>query len=98
MNQAVSFLRKIAWWEAVSYLVLLFIAMPLKYMAGIPVAVKVAGSIHGILFIVFGMAWLRVLITCGWPLGRAALVFVASLLPFAPFMLDARMEEWAKER
>ena len=60
MNQAVSFLRKIAWWEAVSYLVLLFIAMPLKYMVGIPVAVKVVGSIHGLLFVVFGVAWLRV--------------------------------------
>lgn len=97
MNQAVSFLRKIAWWEAVSYLVLLLIAMPLKYMAGIPSAVKVVGSIHGLLFVVFCVAWLRVLITSRWPLGRAALVFVASLLPFAPFLLDLKLKEWAKD-
>ena len=97
MNAAVSFLRKIAWWEAVSYLVLLLIAMPLKYLAGIPSAVKVVGSIHGLLFVVFCVALLRVLITARWPLGRAALVFIASLLPFAPFFLDSKMKDWAEE-
>lgn len=39
--------------EGYSYLILLFIAMPLKYAAGFPIAVRIAGSLHGILFIAF---------------------------------------------
>jgi integral membrane protein len=39
--------------EGYSFLILLFIAMPLKYMAGIPLATKVVGMIHGILFFAF---------------------------------------------
>ena len=39
--------------EGYSYIILLFIAMPLKYLAGIAIAVKIVGMIHGILFIAF---------------------------------------------
>jgi integral membrane protein len=39
--------------EGYSYLALLFIAMPLKYLADIPTAVRIAGSIHGVLFVAF---------------------------------------------
>jgi hypothetical protein len=46
-------LRKISLAEGISYLLLLGIAMPLKYWAGLPLAVKIVGSIHGALFVVF---------------------------------------------
>ena len=46
-------LRLVAFLEGSSFLVLLFIAMPLKYLAGLPLAVRVAGSVHGLLFLVF---------------------------------------------
>ena len=39
--------------EGISFLALLFIAMPLKYMAGLPLAVTIVGGLHGILFIAF---------------------------------------------
>ena len=96
MKKPVSFLRTVALLEAVSYLALLFIAMPLKYAWGMPAAVKIIGSIHGGLFVVFCFALLRVLNNTSWPFSRAALVFVASFLPFVPFFIDRRMKAWAQ--
>lgn len=97
MKTPVSFLRSVALLEAVSFLLLLFIAMPLKYGLGMPMAVKIMGSVHGGLFVLFCFALWRVLMTTNWPLGRAALVFIASLVPFMPFIIDRRMREWAEE-
>jgi len=89
----VSPLRFIALAEAVSYLVLLGVAMPLKYLAGLPGPVKYIGWVHGLLFVLFcaalGYATLRV----RWSPLFAGLIFVASLVPFAPFFLDRSLRE-----
>lgn len=90
-------LRAIALIEACSFLVLLGIAMPLKYLAAQPGAVKVVGWIHGVLFMVFCAALLRTMVVARWPLSRAALIFVAALLPFGPFVVDRRMKDYAAE-
>lgn len=97
MNRAVHFLRIVALLEAISYMLLVGIAMPLKYIWQQPMAVSVVGMIHGALFVLFCVALLRATISAPWPLSRAALLFVASLLPFGPFLLDRRMKEWEKE-
>jgi integral membrane protein len=65
--------------------------MPLKYLAGIPAAVKIVGWAHGILFITFCFALLRTMLIARWKLDRGALVFVAALLPFGPFLVDRRL-------
>lgn len=93
----IPFLRKIALVEAVSFLLLLGIAMPLKYMAGMPLAVKIVGWAHGVLFVVFCLALLRVWIVARWPITRPIVVFIASLLPFGPFVIDRRMRGWEAE-
>lgn len=97
LQNPVAFLRLTALLEAVSYLVLLGIAMPLKYVWGLPLAVRVAGSVHGALFVLLCFALLRVLQQTDWPLRRAALVFFASLVPVVPFLMDGRMKAWAIE-
>ena len=94
MSRPVRFLRQIAFAEAISYLVLLFVAMPLKYLAGMPMAVTITGSVHGALFVILMGAMTRVVMTGSLSFGRLALVFVASLLPFVPFFLDRRMRAW----
>ena len=93
----ISFLRAVGRAEAVSFLLLLGVAMPLKYFAGLPVAVKVVGWAHGVLFAVFCAALLWTLVAARWPVARAALVLVAALLPFGPFVVDRRMKEWEAE-
>ena len=97
MKNPVPLLRKLAIVEGISFLVLLGIAMPLKYAAGMPEAVKIVGWIHGVLFVAFCFTLFQTLMSTSWSFGRAALVFVASLLPFGPFVLDRRMREWERE-
>ena len=88
-----SSLRMIGWAEAISFLLLLGVAMPLKYLAGQPLAVRIVGMIHGVLFLVYVAALLNVHVRARWPLGRTALFFGASLLPFGPFLMDRRLRE-----
>ena len=97
MKSPILFLRTTAQIEAISFLVLLCVAMPLKYLAGMPAAVKFVGWIHGVLFIIFCIALLRTMLIARWRLDRGALVFVAALLPFGPFVVDRRMLEYDEE-
>ncbi|MFZ1255440.1 MAG: DUF3817 domain-containing protein [Saprospiraceae bacterium] len=80
--------RIIAICEGISYLLLLFIAMPLKYFANFPQAVLIVGWIHGFLFIAYMIAGLDVSIKYKWGLKRICIAVIASLLPFGPFILD----------
>jgi len=91
MCNPVPLLRKIAILEGVSFLVLLGVAMPLKYFAGLPLAVKLVGWLHGLLFMAFVLALLRTMVRARWRMRRGAVVFIAGLLPFGPFVMDRRM-------
>ena len=86
--------------EGISYLILLGIAMPLKYLAGIPEVVKVVGWAHGVLFVLYGLALLHVWVAQKWRFSRAVLAFVASLVPFGTFIFDKslRREEQLARR
>ncbi len=90
-------LRALALAEAVSFLVLVGVAMPLQYFAGLPAAVQTAGWVHGVLFVVFCAALVRTSLVAKWPVGRGAIVFVAALLPFGPFVVDRRMKRYEEE-
>lgn len=81
-------LRAVALMEGGSFLVLLLVAMPLKYAAGMPLAVRVVGLLHGILFLVFLGALLRAATEHAWPARRSAAAFVASIVPFGTFVFD----------
>ena len=84
-------LRAIGLLEGLSFIVLLGIAMPLKYVAGMPEMVRVVGMAHGILFLLFVAAVAQVAVERRWPLARVALALAASVVPFGPFVLDARL-------
>ena len=85
--------RKVALAEGISYIVLLFIAMPLKYWADMPLAVKYVGWAHGLLFVLYiaclVMAWQE----RKWSIGKVIVLFVASLLPFVPFYVEKKLKE-----
>jgi integral membrane protein len=81
-------LRLVALLEGASFLVLLFIAMPLKYLAGFPLAVRIVGSIHGFLFLVFLAALYRTATEREWPRQRSFTAFVSSVVPFGTFVFD----------
>jgi integral membrane protein len=84
-------LRIIGWCEGVSFLLLLGIAMPLKYLADWPDAVRVVGMAHGILFVLYVLGAIQAALEHEWPWTRTGLVLVASVLPAGPFVVDARI-------
>jgi integral membrane protein len=74
--------------EGASFLLLLGIAMPLKYLAGLPQAVRVVGMIHGLLFVVYVAAAVHAGWSLGWRLSRTLLVLGAAVFPAGPFLID----------
>ena len=91
IKTSVGRLRVIGFWEGVSFLVLLGIAMPLKYYAGEPGAVRVVGMAHGVLFMLYVGAAIQTALHRDWPWQRTALVLLASVLPAGPFVVDAKL-------
>lgn len=81
-------LLKIGFAEGVSFLVLLFIAMPLKYMADMPMPVRIIGMLHGILFIMFALELLHATLEYNWKIKKALIAFLLSFLPFGTFFLE----------
>ncbi|NDC79108.1 MAG: DUF3817 domain-containing protein [Chitinophagia bacterium] len=99
MRTTLSRLRIIGDLEGVSYLLLLGVAMPLKYKAGMPQAVTWVGSLHGALFVAFCAALLQAHFARRWPLMRTLLAFLSSLIPFGTFLLsrELRREEGSEK-
>jgi integral membrane protein len=83
--------RLIANIEGWSYIILLFIAMPLKYLADLPIAVRIVGMLHGVLFVGFCISLLEMTIRFRWGLFKIMLVFLSSLLPFGTFYMDRQL-------
>jgi integral membrane protein len=94
MKKTFSWFRKVAIAEGVSFLVLLLIAMPLKYFANLPIAVQVAGSIHGFLFVSFIVLAYMVKEQYNKNFGWMIKAFVASIIPFGTFVMD---KVWKRE-
>lgn len=75
----------LAFAEGVSYLLLMFVAMPLKYFLDQPLAVKYTGWAHGVLFVAFCLFLPVFMIKERWSFMRALRAFVLALLPFGTF-------------
>ncbi len=84
-------LRLIGYAEGISYLVLLGIAMPLKYIADQPQYVRVTGMIHGLLFVLYVIGLIQAKTEYAWPIRTLLLGLLASVLPFGPFYADAKL-------
>lgn len=84
-------LRLVGLVEGISFLVLLGIAMPLKYLAGYPMAVRMVGMAHGVLFIIYVLALVHAQMTVRWPARRVLGLFVAAVLPGGTFVADGRL-------
>jgi integral membrane protein len=86
-------LRNIGNIEGISYLALLGIAMPLKYIGNMPQAVRIAGSVHGFLFVMFMIALMIVWRKKNWSYDKVAFAFLASIIPFGTFYLDKKLRK-----
>ena len=84
-------LRVVAFLEGVSFLVLLLVAMPLKYLAHQPMAVRSVGMAHGVLFVLYALLLVQQSIKRRWSWPKTLLAFGASLVPLGTFWADKRL-------
>lgn len=80
--------------EGYSYLLLLFVAMPMKYLMGIAIATKIAGMIHGILFLLFVYLLIVTWKDTKWSIQESTIFFIASLIPFGTFFTKNRIKSY----
>jgi integral membrane protein len=88
MKFRIKLLRFVGITEGISFLILLLIAMPLKYFLGWPFAVKVVGWAHGILFVAYIFAVLLAVRAMKWSWISVGVALAASLIPIGTFVLD----------
>lgn len=85
-------LRIIGFGEAISWLLLLGFAMPMKYIWHNPLPVKYVGWVHGLLFISYiAMAYI-VKEENNWSFKKLATAFIAAFLPFGTFIFDSKLK------
>jgi integral membrane protein len=84
-------LRMVSLIEGVSTLVLFGVAMPLKYLANMPMAVTIVGALHGGLFILLALLFLGAVKSVPISFKLAILGIVAAIFPFGPFIFDRRL-------
>jgi integral membrane protein len=83
--------RMAAYIEGWSFIILLFVAMPLKYIMGIAIATKIVGMLHGVLFIWFLLALGSARAEKNQDAKFVLTSIVASLVPFGTFFLDKKI-------
>jgi len=97
MNRSITNLRFIGIAEGISFLVLLLIAMPLKYFLDLPIAVKVVGWAHGLLFILYIGAVFLAIRSMQWKVFGTLVALAASLVPGGTFILDKSLRRRQEE-
>ncbi|GGA46507.1 DUF3817 domain-containing protein [Psychrobacillus lasiicapitis] len=76
-----------------SLVILLFIAMPLKYWFDIPKAVTVFGTLHGYIFLVYLIAIVYAQFAVRWPFRFTIGAIISAFIPFGNFVLDSRLKK-----
>ena len=84
----IRFLRVMGIADGISLLVLLLIAMPLKYFAGLPVVVTIVGSLHGAIFVTYVIAIAIVQLRIRWHIIYSLIAGVVAFIPFGNFIFD----------
>ncbi|HET8753821.1 MAG TPA: DUF3817 domain-containing protein [Salinimicrobium sp.] len=90
LEQQVRAFKWISICEGTSFLLLLFIAMPLKYIWKMPQMVEVVGMLHGLLFVAYIMGAFYLFKRLNWTYKTLLLVTVCSIIPFGPFYVEKR--------
>lgn len=89
--------KTIALLEGISFVLLLFVAMPLKYIWLMPIFVKVVGMIHGGLFLLYLFTQFQASMKYKWGLKDNFLYLLASVIPFGTFVSDRKLSKLKAE-
>lgn len=87
---AMKLFRNIALLEGISFLMILFISMPLKYLFDMPTPNKIIGMAHGVLFVAYVILAIQMKIEKEWSIKQLAIILVASIIPAGTFYIDKK--------
>lgn len=90
LKSQVKIFKLISILEGISFLLLLFIAMPLKYIYDIPEMVQIVGMAHGVLFVVYVLGGVMLWKPMKWTLTQMGIILGCSVLPFGPFYVEKK--------
>lgn len=88
-----SLFAKISFWEGISFVILVFLAMPLKYIFDMPLMVRIVGMIHGVLFVGYVFQLIYVATFKVWSFKTLVVYFLGSLVPFMPFWVEKQVKK-----
>ncbi|NEA33354.1 DUF3817 domain-containing protein [Streptomyces sp. SID13031] len=91
VRSALTRYRVIAYIVGVMLLVLVFVAMPLKYIGDNPSAMNVVGPLHGFLYVVYLLGAFDLARRVRWSLPRLVLVALAGTIPFLSFYAERKV-------
>ena len=97
MTAALTRFRVMAYIVGVFLLLLVFVAMPLKYFADSPTMVAVIGPIHGFLYMVYLVVAFDLAVRAKWPFLRTGLVLLAGTIPVMSFVAERKATSWVRE-
>lgn len=86
----VSFFRIVSFLEGISYLLLLFVAVPIKYVNGNPEYVKMLGMPHGLLFMLYIVLAIVLKKEMKWNTKSLAIILACAVIPFGTFYVDKK--------
>lgn len=90
MDKSIKAFRIVSTLEAISFLVLLGIAMPLKYIWDMPEMVQTVGMAHGVLFVLYVLGAIYMFKKLNWTVLELFIVIMCSVLPFGPFYAERK--------
>lgn len=96
MGAALTRYRVIAWIVGVVLIVLVLVAMPLKYLAHRPELVQTIGPVHGFLYMGYLALAFDLARRAGWAYSRTLLVLLAGTVPFLSFVAERKVTGWVR--
>lgn len=93
MKQPLKKFRTMGLIEGGSLLILVFLAMPLKYFFDFPEAVSVVGAIHGFLFVTYCLFIAYMTFVVKWPFIYSLIAVIVAFIPFGNIILDRRLQK-----
>ena len=81
-----SWMRAASLLEGSTLVLLIFVAVPLKHLAGFPMATAILGPVHGLAFLTYIWTLFQTVSAGGWPRSEAIRMLLAALIPFGAFV------------
>jgi integral membrane protein len=97
MKSALTRFRIAAYVVGTLLLVLVFVAMPMKYLFHSPTLVAIVGPVHGFLYMVYLVIAFDLAVRSRWSFRRTALVLLAGTVPVMTFVAERKVAEWSAQ-